>query len=413
MATPLDGIRIIDMTTVMMGPYATQILGDLGADVVKIESLDGDSMRSVGTGRHPGMGPLFLHANRNKRSIALNLKTAAGRAILLKLLEGAAAFVFNARPQAMKRLGLDYEAVSAVRPDIVYAGAHGFGSDGPYAGRPAYDDLIQGLSAVPSLAMRAAGGDRPHYAPVVLADRVVGLTLVNAVVAALLHRQRTGEGQQVEVPMFETMAQFVLGDHMGGRTFDPPLGGMGYSRLMARHRRPYETKDGHICVVVYTDRHWRAFFELVGRGDAVDRDPRLGDIATRTRHIAELYSLVADELRQRTTAEWLAALTGADIPAMPLHSPESLLEDPHLRAVGFFRTVDHPTEGRLTEMRPPVRWSTAGRTDHNPAPRLGEHTEALLREAGYAEADIRRWLADGIAASSETARPPARDEAAE
>lgn len=394
MTAPLQGIRIVDMTTVMMGPYATQILGDFGADVIKVESPGGDSMRAVGPARNPGMGALYLHANRNKRSVVIDLKAPEGRSILLKLLEDADVFVFNARPQAMQRLGLGYEAVAAVNPGIVYAGAHGFGSDGPYAGRPAYDDLIQGLGAVPSLAMQAGGG-HPQYAPVVLADRVVGLNLANVIMAALLHRARTGEGQQVEVPMFESIVQFVLGDHMGGRTFDPPLGDMGYGRLLAEHRRPCETRDGHICVVVYTDRHWRAFFELIGKGDLFDRDPRLRDITVRTRHIGELYGMVADELKTRTTAEWLDALTRADIPAMPMHTPESLLDDPHLKAVDFFQPVEHPTEGRLLTMRVPSRWSATQRESHTPAPRLGEHTKAVLAEAGFPEAEIRRWLHDG------------------
>ncbi|KAA0587839.1 CoA transferase (plasmid) [Azospirillum oryzae] len=399
MAAPLQGIRIVDMTTVMMGPYATQILGDFGADIVKVESPAGDSMRAVGPSRNPGMGALYLHANRNKRSAVIDLKAPEGRSILLKLLEDADVFVFNARPQAMKRLGLGYEEVAAVNPGIIYAGAHGFGSDGPYAGRPAYDDLIQGLGAVPSLAMQAAGGGHPQYAPVVLADRVVGLNLANVILAALMHRTRTGEGQCVEVPMFESIVQFVLGDHMGGRSFDPPLGGMGYGRLLAQHRRPYETRDGHVCVVVYTDRHWRAFFGLIGKADAFDRDPRLRDISARTRHIAELYSMVADELKTRSTADWLDALARADIPAMPLHTPESLLEDPHLKAVDFFQTVEHPTEGRLLEMRMPSRWSTARRDHNTPAPRLGEHTDEILRSAGFSEAEIDRWLRDGTIAA--------------
>lgn len=391
MGGPLAGVRIIDMTTVMMGPFATQLLGDYGADIIKVESPAGDSMRAVGPMKHSGMGPLYLHANRNKRSIAVDLKTPDGRAILLKLASTADVFAFNVRPQAMTRLGLAYEDVAQVNRAIIYVGATGFGSKGPYAGRPAYDDLIQGLSGIPALGVRA-GMNEPRYAPSVIADRVTGISMANAVLAALYHRAKTGEGQRIEVPMFETMAQLVLGDHLGGRTFEPPVGDMGYARLLAHHRRPYATKDGYICVVVYTDSHWQSFFEVVGKRDAFDTDPRFRDIGSRTIHINELYGMVAENLLTRTTAEWLELLERADIPAMPMHTPESLLDDPHLNAVGFFERVTHPTQGPLLQMRIPSDWSNAQRRQYIPAPLLGEHTEDILREIGYSHETIAAWI---------------------
>lgn len=395
MGGPLAGVRVIDMTTVMMGPFATQLLGDFGADVVKVESLEGDGMRFVGPMKNKGMGALYLHANRNKRSIAIDLKQTKGREILLKLLVDADVLAFNVRPQAMARLGLSYEEVAKINSRIIYVGATGFGSNGSYGGRPAYDDLIQGLACIPALGMRA-GMNEPRYAPSVIADRVTGICVANAILAALHHRSQTGEGQRIEVPMFETMVQLVLGDHLCGRTFDPPIGEMGYSRLLSKHRRPYATKDGFICVVVYTDSHWRAFFDLIGEGASFGSDPRFRDIGNRTKHINELYGIVAEKLQKRNSAEWLELLNQADIPAMPMHTPESLLDDPHLNDVGFFEKILHPTEGQLIQMRVPSSWSTSRREQNTPAPVLGEHTEDILRESGYTSEAIAAWVRDGV-----------------
>lgn len=394
MTAPLHGIRIIDLTSVIMGPYATQILADLGADVIKVEAPSGDTMRAVGPMRHEGMGCMFLHANRNKRSIAIDLKNPDGLAVLRRLLNSADVLVSNIRPQAMQRLGLAYSEVKQINAGIVYVAAYGFGSDGAYAGKPAYDDLIQGLSGLPSLAMQA-GASEPRYAPTLIADRVVGLNIVNVVLAALLHKNRTAEGQYVEVPMFETLTSMVLGDHLGGATFIPQQGAIGYSRLLAKHRRPYKTQDGYICVVVYTNAHWRAFLRITGDEDLLTQDARFSTLRSRTEHIGELYSLVAQRLERRTTAQWLELLERADIPAMPLSTPESLLDDPHLKSVGFFYESDHPTEGRLRQMRMPSNWSTARRDEEIPAPRLGEHTTQLLAEQGFSQADIQRLLAQG------------------
>ncbi|RYZ13418.1 MAG: CoA transferase [Comamonadaceae bacterium] len=391
MSGPLNGVRIVDLTTVLMGPFATQLLADMGADVIKIEAPGGDIARDVGPRRNPGMSGSFLHANRNKRSVLLDLKLPAARSALLRLVAGADVLVSNLRPQSMKRLGLAYEDVTAVKADLVYAGLYGFGEDGPYAGKPAYDDLIQGASALPAM-LHAAGADAPRYVPSAMVDRIVGMSAAHAITAALFHRQRTGEGQAIEIPMFETMAQFVLGDHLAGHTFDPPVAPIGYKRLLSPNRKPYATRDGHICVLFYADRHWRAFFDLIGQPDFLQRNERFSTIGGRTEHIDELYAMVAEALTERSTAEWLAAFERADVPAMPMHTLASLVEDPHLAAVGFFERQEHPTEGSVRTMRSPTRWSRSKHGPNRPAPTLGQHTEEALREAGYDGAELDRLL---------------------
>ena len=394
MSGPLVGVRIVDMTTVLMGPYATQILGDMGADVIKVEPPRGDGSRDLGPMRNPGMGPLFMHANRSKRSIVLDLKKRSGYRALLRLAKTADVLIYNVRPQAMARLKLSYEEVAAVNPRIIYVGTYGFGQDGPYAARPAYDDLIQGAVGLPSLAM-SAGADMPRYVPCTIADRTVGLNAVNAIAAALYYRERTGEGQSIGIPMFETMVQFVLGDHLGGKTFDPPLGPTGYPRLLAKERRPYATKDGYVCALVYNDKQWKNFFALIGRPEVLENDPRFADLGSRAQHIDELYGLVAETLATRTTAQWLIALDQADIPVMPLHTMDTLIEDPHLEAIGFFEMVDHPSEGRMRSMAVPGTWSKSQPKVERLAPRLGEHSTEILRETGFSEAEIAALLADG------------------
>lgn len=394
-AGPLAGVRILDLTTVLMGPFATQQLGDLGADVIKVESPVGDSTRGIGPMRHPGMGPVFLHCNRNKRSIVLDLKQGEGREALLRLAASADVLVYNVRPAAMKRLKLSYEDVAAVKADIIYAGLYGFGQEGPYAARPAYDDLIQGAVGIPTLSV-LAGSETPRYAPSALADRIVGLAAGNAILAALFHRQRTGEGQSVEVPMFETMAQLTLGDHMGGQTFEPSIGPTGYPRILNPDRRPYRTKDGYICAMFYNDRQWQAFFEMTGRSQLFKQDARFATMGSRTENIHELYAMVADAMATRTTAEWEKALMEADIPNMPMNTIESLMEDAHLNAVGFFEHQVHPSEGPIRAMRAPARFSRTQPQQRSFAPRLGENSEEVLREAGYTLAEVAALRARGV-----------------
>jgi crotonobetainyl-CoA:carnitine CoA-transferase CaiB-like acyl-CoA transferase len=391
---PLQGIKVIDMTTVLMGPYATQMLGDYGADVIKVESLDGDVTRLIGPGRHPGMGPVFLNTNRNKRSICLDLKKPAGREAVLRLIEQADVLIYNVRPQAMARLDLGYEAVSTRNPRLVYAGVFGFGQNGPYAAKPAYDDLIQGATGLPALMAQTSDGV-PRYVPNALVDRIVGLTAVGAICASLVHRDRTGRGQRVDIPMFETMAGFVMGDHLGGLTYEPHLDRGGYARHLSRDRRPYKTSDGYICVIVYNDKQWESFFKATGRDD-LRADPKFATFAGRSVNIDVVYGELARIFETRTSAEWTELLTKADIPVMPMHDLESMLEDPHMKAIGFFPVVEHPTEGPIRSMKVSASWSETPAETVRLAPRLNEHGEEILREAGFSADEIAAMVREGV-----------------
>ena len=393
---PLQGIKVVDMTTVLMGPYATQMLGDYGADVIKVESPDGDVTRQIGPTRHPGMGPVFLNTNRSKRSVCLDLKKPAGREAVLRLIAKADVLVYNVRPQAMARLQLDYDVVAKVNPRLIYAGVFGFGQDGPYAAKPAYDDLIQGATALPALMAQTSDGV-PRYVPNALVDRIVGLT---AICASLVHRDRTGQGQRVDIPMFETMAGFVMGDHMGGLTYDPPLDKGGYARHLSPDRRPYKTLDGYICVIVYNDKQWENFFKATGRDD-LRSDPKFATFAGRATNIDVVYAELARILETKTTAEWNAILEQADVPVMPMHDLESLLEDPHMVATGVFPVIDHPTEGRIRSMTPSARWSETKVEPSRLAPRLGEHSVEILQEAGFSTEEIAAMLREGAARAAQ------------
>lgn len=391
---PLAGVRILDLTSVIMGPFATQILAALGADVIKVESPEGDNMRHVGPMNHAGMGHIFLHANQGKRSVVLDLKVPAGREVAAKLVERCDVMISNIRPKALGRLGLDYDTLKATNPRLIHVSCCGFGQDGPNAARAAYDDLIQGASGLPWL-MSQSGAQTPRYAPTTLADRVTGLHAVYAITAALYERERSGIGQSVVVPMFEAMTQFVLGDHLGGLSFDPPNGDPGYARLLTEHRRPYETKDGHLCVLIYNDKQWRAFFTAIGESERFESDARFSTHTNRAQHIDAVYAEVARLMRERTTNEWRVLLDTADIPNMPMNSPRDLLDDPHLSAVGFIRQVEHPTEGRLRTPGNPTAWSRTACTEPSPAPGLGEHSAEVLGELGYTAADIAALQVSG------------------
>ena len=391
---PLSGVRVIDVTAVLMGPSATQMLGDLGADVIKVESPQGDSTRRIGPMGDKQLGPLFLNLNRNKRSIVLDLKQPQGRAALIKLAESADVLAYNVRPQAMQRLGLGYAELAAVNPKLIYAGMFGFSQRGRYAPQAAFDDLIQAACGLPLVVAEGTGGI-PRYVPLTIADRSVGLYAFGVICAALYARERTGRGQRVDIPMFETMVPYVLGDHMFGQTYLPPQGGFGYPRLLSPERRPYETKDGFVCCLIYHDHHWRAFLNAIGKPELFDTDPRLADLTTRTQYITELYAMVADEMRKRTTAEWAELLREADIPVFPAHSFETLMQDPHLSDIGFFGEMEHPGAGRIRTMAVPSEWSDTAPDTLAPAPRLGEHSAEILHEIGLSEAEIAAMAASG------------------
>ncbi|MCB1542353.1 MAG: CoA transferase [Rhodoblastus sp.] len=383
------------MTAVVLGPLATQILGDYGADVVKIEPLEGDLMRANGAqkadGSTAGLSSIFLAINRNKRSLAIDLKKEEGRAAVRKLVAKADVFVHNMRVEAVERLGFGYKELRGLKPDLVYCVATGFGQDGPDRARPAFDDVIQAASGLASIANVYA--ERPDYVSSLIADKTTGLALVNAVLAALFHRERTGEGQYVETPMLETMAAFVLAEHMGGMTFEPREGAAGYARLMQGGRRPMRTQDGWLALLPYTAEHWTAFVSEIDRLDLV---PIATDRLARNKHIQELYGAMRDALEMRTTEEWLGACDRLDIPATRLYGLDDLPDHPHLKATGFFETHDHPAVGKIRVTRPPTKFEKTPATIARHAPQLGEHTNELLREAGLQEEEIAALIEHGV-----------------
>ncbi|MCD1627608.1 CoA transferase [Seohaeicola saemankumensis] len=374
----LHGVKIIDLTSVVFGPLATQMLGDLGADVIKVESPEGDLLRQVQPSRNKLMGAAFLGANRNKRSVVLDLKTQTGRGQLRKLLADADVMISSIRPAALARLSLDPETLRQKNPNLITVSATGFGQDGPYAAKPAFDDSIQSVSGLASLATLRDPKSPPAYVPTILADKLGGVTAAFAITAALFHRERTGEAQHVEVPMFETMASFLMVEHLDGATFEETPKDFGYARMLVPHRRPVQTADGYITILPYTNVQWARFFQTVGRDDMAGH-VWVTDMDTRSRDIDAVYDLVAQIALTKTTKEWLDLMQQADIPAMPVQKLSDLPNDPHLAATGFFQQIDHPTEGAIWTTRPPVRFSaTPARHDHRPAPRLGEHTHEIL-----------------------------------
>lgn len=393
--SPLHGLRVVDLSTTFMGPYCAMILAQWGADVVKVEAPQGDVLRYVGDARVPGMGPIFLNANRGKRSMAVDLKDRAGMDVFTRLVETADVLVHNLRPRAAARLGITPDRVLASNDRLVYCAFRGFGSGGPYADRPAYDDVIQGASGM--AAVQAVDGGRPAYWRSAAADKTMGILGAAAVLAAVHGRSVTGRGRAIEVPMFESMASFMLLEQQGGWVYDPPGGPTGYPRTESPYRKPFRTKDGYLAVMVYTDQQWRSFFGAIGEPALAD-DPRYRTIGTRTVHIDELYALMDDHLTRRTTAEWQAVFERADIASSKVNAIEDLFDDEHLVATGFFETVDHPYAGRLRMARSPVdmgdRRPGAAALRH--PPRLGEHSAEVARELGYPDTAIDALVGRGV-----------------
>lgn len=386
---PLDGVRVIDLTTVVLGPWAGQMLGDMGADVIKIETPQGDLTRQLGPRRNPGMAALHLTLNRNKRSVVLNLSAPEGIEALFRLLATADVFLCNMRPKVAAKLGLEPRAITERFPKLVHCATYGFRAEGPLADKPAYDDVIQAACGLADLQGMTAG--HPRYLPTVVADKTTAYNVVSSVLAALLHRERTGEGQAIEVPMFESMVDYVMIEHLYGAAFDPPIGDMGYARILTSERRPYATQDGYLAVLPYTDDNWRDILRLAGRGELMD-DPRMATLDARVRHSSWVYALLAEIVATKTTAQWQQALDEANVPAMAVRSKEQLLQDPQLEASGFWRLMEHPTEGRIRVSDPPVRFGRSPSSVRRLAPRLGEHSREVLLEAGYSTREIDRLL---------------------
>jgi crotonobetainyl-CoA:carnitine CoA-transferase CaiB-like acyl-CoA transferase len=391
---PLKGVKVIDLTSVVNGAYGTQILADQGADVIKIEDPGGhrgdggDIMRWAGhtpDGAPRGMGPIFVTINRNKRSAVLDLSSPADKKKLARLIKSADVFAASVRYAGLKRLGLAYEDVAAIKPDIVYVHCAGYGSDGPYAGEPAYDDLIQSASGCGDVLSRYDGHQTPRILPTLVADKVSGLFMSQAVTAALFHRERTGEGQFVEVPMLECVTSFLLVEHLFGNAYEPPTAHWGYHRVLNPYRKPFKTKDGYIGLLPYTDKQWDQFFEAAGMGDEIAKDPRFADYFTRSKHISDLYKQVEIAALTKTTDEWLKLLKPLSIPVVRWNRLDDLPDDPHLKAVDFFQFYEHPQVGTLRQIRPPVKFSKTPANIRRLPPLMGEHTDEVLAEVSEGE----------------------------
>ncbi|MBL8642951.1 MAG: CoA transferase [Rhodospirillaceae bacterium] len=393
MPGPLHGVKILELTSVVLGPWACQILADMGAEVIKVEAPRGDSNRTLGASRaNKNMAALYLTCNRNKRSLVLDLKQESAKKALLELAKTADVFIHNNRPQAMTKLGLDYAALKAVNPKIIYCGSYGYSKNGPYGEKGALDDSIQAVSGIAMLNKLVLG--EPRYLPTIVCDKNTAMTLVQGVLAALFHRERTGEGQEIEVPMFESMVSYVMAEHMWGMTFDPPIGTAGYVRLMSQERKPYPTKDGYIAILPYLDAHWETFCTLAERPDLLT-DPRFKTLANRVANIDQTYSETAKIMATKKTKEWLDIFGNTSVPTIVVNTLEDLITDEHLNAVGFWQTVEHPTEGKLKLPGFPINFSATPESIRRHPPRLGEHSTEILKEAGYAQADIDALVKSG------------------
>ncbi len=393
MAGPLAGVKILELTAVVLGPWACQILADMGAEVIKIEPPYGDSNRSLGASRNPGMAALYLTCNRNKRSLMLDLKKPGAREAVMKIARDVDVVIHNNRPQVMTKLGLEYKDFKEVNDKIIYCGTYGYGKDGPYGEKGALDDSIQAISGIAWLTNMVLG--EPRYLPTIVCDKTTALNVVYAVTAALYSREKTGQGQEIEVPMFESMVYYNMAEHLWGQTFDPAIGTAGYKRLMSYHRKPYKTKDGYIAILPYLDAHWHKFCKLAGREDLLD-DARFATLADRVANIDDTYEETAKTMVHRTTQEWLDMFGATSVPTNAVNTLDGIIDDPHLKEVGFWQELDHPTEGKLRMTRFPVNFSGTPAENRRHQPVLGEHSTEILLEAGLSQQEIDAMVAAGV-----------------
>ncbi|MAW34055.1 MAG: CoA transferase [Proteobacteria bacterium] len=392
MAGPLDGVRVIDCTSVALGPWAAMQLGDFGAEVIKVEPPGGDTTRYLGPSRNPKMGSFFMGCNRNKRSIVLDLKQSAARDALYALLKNADVLMHNLRPEPAKRLGLAYSKVALHNPEIICAAAYGYRADGPMGSNPAYDDIIQAACGLADLQTIVAG--EPRYLPTMVADKTTSMALLSAILAALFEKERSGMGQEIEIPMYESMVANIMVEHLYGETLRPPSGELGYTRLINSQRRPYKTKDGYIALLPYTDRNWRDFFTAIGR-EELGHDERFTNIANRLSNIEDYYALIAEIAAERTNQEWLDLLAGTTVPHGRVNNLEDLLSDDQLLSTGFWRELEHPSEGAIRSPDIPQRFSRTPGSIRHLQPRLGEHSFEILKEAGFSDNDIKQLESSG------------------
>ena len=390
---PLKGIKIIDASSILMVPYCTRLLADMGADVIKIETIEGDNTRFIGPSNNEGMAAVYLSINRNKKSISIDLKSEEGQSIIKKLIKTSDVFVSNIRKAALKRIGLTHSNFVKINPKIITANAVGFSSKGPYAGLPAFDDTIQAISGM--AAFQEAYSSQPSYTAGATADKVTGLMLGMAIIGALFKSAKSGKGSEIEVPMMETMVDFTLVEHLYGYNFIPPKAPPIYPRQSSPNRRPYKTLDGYIAVLPYNDNQWLRFFKMVGKEDILN-DKKFSSLKSRNENIDLLYSLLSKELEKNTTVYWVENLKKNDIPAMNVNTPESLFEDEHLKNTQFFKVNNHPTEGKLLYTSFPVDFNEDHNSETIHAPNLGEHTEEILNELGYTKADLKKLASDGV-----------------
>ena len=389
---PLEGIRILEIASMIFGPLAGQYLGDMGADVIKLEPPEGDLTRAIGPRRSPRMGAFFMTSNRSKRSIVVDLKRPEGREVLQRLVAKTDVLLHSMRTPAATRLGLDYATLVKTNPSLVYCHVTGYGDDGPYGGRPAYDDIIQAASGL-AMLQQVVGG-QPRFIPTIIADKISGVHAAYAIVLALMHRMRTGEGQQVDVAMFETMAAFNMLEHQWGHTFEPPIGPMGYAPVSSAARRPYRTLDGYLALLPYSNAHWKRFFELAGEPQFM-QNPRFATFAARQLHFREVWDEIERQVARKSNAEWLRLLTPEDVPFSVVNDIEDLPNDPHLEAVNFWHLMEHPTEGTLRVPRNPLQMSASPPEVTRLPPNLGEHSAEVLRECDYDTASIEQLTAQG------------------